>query len=486
MGTTQFSGLTKKRDAGLDYEALVRSRASMLPALYAQKDAETQEEKTLKLGYDQLAVDKDKLAMERNYYNNMAAVSSKANQLMENEQMGSNILGLGTVGAGLYGAYKTAQISDKLTNVMADQMTPPYVPGSGDVIGDIIQANSEGLPVSVNEGIAQFGGTTAAPTPQIANIAGQTPGIEYSPEAISELGLEASVSNTIPALDATAATEIAEGGTLLGGEAIPANLIEYSPEAAAELGLDVAGAEAGTEALTTTSAVGPVGLALAAVIASDMARSKWGELDKSYEERGPLGKLVSASGVMGAPAAIGTALGLKEGNEIMKPLNIIGKAGENVISKPLHDIISLDPVNLVKDFGKGVVDTVSDTVNWATKPIQKVVGGCIIVTACTDPYSYEVEIARLYRDNYLDINQLRGYYALAELLVLYIERNIKVKRNIKKWLVDKLINYGEWRLGLRSRKPAFISTCVSKLFLGLIMIIGVLLPKYVRANGEVY
>jgi hypothetical protein len=111
---------------------------------------------------------------------------------------------------------------------------------------------------------------------------------------------------------------------------------------------------------------------------------------------------------------------------------------------------------------------------------------CIIVTACTGRNSPEVEIARKYRDRFLDADQLRGYYALAEMVVPVLERNKKARQNVKKWLVDRLIDYGEYRIGLKQRKPLWSSVAVSKVFLATIKAIGMILPEYVRANGEVY
>ncbi len=112
--------------------------------------------------------------------------------------------------------------------------------------------------------------------------------------------------------------------------------------------------------------------------------------------------------------------------------------------------------------------------------------GCIIVTACTDRYSYEVEITRAYRDKFLDAEQLRGYYALAEMIVPLIKSNKTVRKNVKKWLVDRLVDYGEYKLGMKETKPLCSSWLVSKVFLGMIKMIGMILPRYVRANGEVF
>jgi hypothetical protein len=111
--------------------------------------------------------------------------------------------------------------------------------------------------------------------------------------------------------------------------------------------------------------------------------------------------------------------------------------------------------------------------------------GCIIVTACTSSTSYEVEVARQYRDKFLTSTQLRGYYILAEKLVPTLENNEKIRNFTKTYLVDKLIDYGELKLGLVD-KCKLSSRIVSNLFLGLIKTIGFFIPKYTRLNGEIY
>jgi hypothetical protein len=121
-----------------------------------------------------------------------------------------------------------------------------------------------------------------------------------------------------------------------------------------------------------------------------------------------------------------------------------------------------------------------DPVGWASDKL-----GCIIVTACTDRNSYEVEVTRQYRDKFLDSEQLRGYYCLAEKIVPSIENHEKFRNIVKKYLVDKLVDYGEYKLGLKD-KCKLSSRIVSKAFLGLIKTIGVLIQRYVRLNGEVY
>jgi len=110
---------------------------------------------------------------------------------------------------------------------------------------------------------------------------------------------------------------------------------------------------------------------------------------------------------------------------------------------------------------------------------------CIIVTACTDRNSYEVEITRQYRDKFLTGTQLRGYYWAAEKLVPTIENNTTIRNLVKKQLVDKLVDYGEMKLGLKD-SCKLSSKIVSNLFLGLIKTVGIIIPEYTRLNGEIY
>ena len=113
-------------------------------------------------------------------------------------------------------------------------------------------------------------------------------------------------------------------------------------------------------------------------------------------------------------------------------------------------------------------------------------GGCIIVTACTDRHSPEVEIAREFRDKFLDADQLRGYYQIAEKIVPLIESNGTIKRLVKKWLVDRLVDYGAVVLGKKEKTLLRSSWIVSRAFLSLIRTVGKMREQFVRCNGEVY
>lgn len=111
--------------------------------------------------------------------------------------------------------------------------------------------------------------------------------------------------------------------------------------------------------------------------------------------------------------------------------------------------------------------------------------GCIIVTACTDPHSPEVEIAREYRDKFMDLDQIRGYYMIAEKVVPLIKQSNIFKRIVKKVLVDSLVDYGRYALGKQEQKPRLFSKIISKGFLWLCRKVGQTRETFTRCNGEV-
>ena len=117
--------------------------------------------------------------------------------------------------------------------------------------------------------------------------------------------------------------------------------------------------------------------------------------------------------------------------------------------------------------------------------IAGVIGSeCIIVTACTSSDSEEVNISREYRDKFLTVEQLRGYYCLASICVPLIVRHAWVKRTFKKHLVDHLISYGRWSLG-KGPYPGPLAGLVTRGFLSLCGKIGKQKTSFVRCNGEI-
>lgn len=104
--------------------------------------------------------------------------------------------------------------------------------------------------------------------------------------------------------------------------------------------------------------------------------------------------------------------------------------------------------------------------------IGMAVGGCIIVSACTSRYSYETDITRQVRDQYLGPITLCGYYALGGIIVPWIKKSTFIKRMIKRFLVDRLIDYGECLLGYKQKPKFRTSKIVTETFLGLCYGIG--------------
>jgi hypothetical protein len=146
------------------------------------------------------------------------------------------------------------------------------------------------------------------------------------------------------------------------------------------------------------------------------------------------------------------------------------------------------PFEWVKELG--VVNAKDiEPAEWLLNPVGKVLDwvddACIIVTACTDRNSPEVNLTREYRDKFLSKGQLRGYYVIAEKIVPLLKASDKLRLFTKAKLVDRLVDYGEYKLGKKD-KCKFISKIVSKVFLAVIAAFGFIVPKYTRINGEVY
>lgn len=112
-------------------------------------------------------------------------------------------------------------------------------------------------------------------------------------------------------------------------------------------------------------------------------------------------------------------------------------------------------------------------------------GICIIVTACTNPDSEEVQIARAYRDTLMDRETLRGYYMIAELVVPIMAINNAFRAMVKTAVVDSWIEYGKYILGIipvcsdtaKEETRGFLETCKE---------IGMMSPPFRRSNSEVY
>lgn len=99
-------------------------------------------------------------------------------------------------------------------------------------------------------------------------------------------------------------------------------------------------------------------------------------------------------------------------------------------------------------------------------------GSCIIVSACTSRYSYETDITRQVRDQFLGPITLSGYYTLGNIVVPWIKTSSFIKKIIKRYLVDRLIDYGECLLGYKEKPTLKTSKIVTETFLGFCYGIG--------------
>lgn len=162
-------------------------------------------------------------------------------------------------------------------------------------------------------------------------------------------------------------------------------------------------------------------------------------------------------------------------------LKDIGEAGSQLVK----DLGNID--TYINPFGEEPFgdSSTGETLYKILNPVSAIGKGCIIVTACTSPDSPEVNLTREYRDKFMDADQLRGYYMIAEKVVPKIEKSPKLKYLVRRYLVDNLIEYGAFALG-KANQTSLRAELVAKAFLGLCRMVGRTRKQFVRANGEVY
>lgn len=113
-------------------------------------------------------------------------------------------------------------------------------------------------------------------------------------------------------------------------------------------------------------------------------------------------------------------------------------------------------------------------------------GACMIVSACMGRESYDVDIARAYRNRFVDRVTLRGYYMIAEWIVPWMECSPGLKRLVRCGLVKPLIDYALWKLSHDPdiSEPHFYTRSVSRWFMRLCRRMGATRSVYIRLNGE--
>ena len=112
-----------------------------------------------------------------------------------------------------------------------------------------------------------------------------------------------------------------------------------------------------------------------------------------------------------------------------------------------------------------------------------------IIAQCKDAYGkiggYAISITRIYRDTYMPKTQLRGYYMIAEQIVPRMLRERKWMEWARRNIVDNVVPYCEWRMGIRSRLRV-AKIVKAKAFLWLCSLVGSTRASFTRCNGEVF
>lgn len=213
------------------------------------------------------------------------------------------------------------------------------------------------------------------------------------------------------------------------------------------------------------------------------------------------GKVTSAAGTTGigtagggflasmVPTGVGYLAGRAGGTRFTRE---IGKLGGIVKGKTAQEMTG----GALKGAAAGVASGAA--IGAMGGPIGAVAGGiygaiaglaggrgkCIIVTTCTSENSEEVKIAREYRDRFMDMGMLRGYYMIAEKIVPVLEQSRIARRITYHTLVKPMIAFGKKKLGY-SKSVGIVPGIITGLFLLLCRSIGSRRGEFTRCNGEV-
>ena len=302
-------------------------------------------------------------------------------------------------------------------------------------------AGNTSMPYQAGQAIADTGGTIATSTP----------------------GLTQGMTGTVPAAtDVTTGLTGATGATGVGMNA-----------------MGDAGSLAGVtgESLAGTSITGPgATLDSASLIGGG---TETGMLSTSGAYAAPLAMGYSAPGVVDA---IHKDSMENLGHNMSLGLVRDEKTGKMIGSVATGAAAGASVGSVIPVIGS-VIGGVVGAAGGLVKSIFDDKGGCIIVTACTDRNSPEVELTREYRDRFLTPEQLRGYYMIAETILPFVNKH---KRLVKLILVDNLIEYGRYALDKTSDRPSIASRIITRTFVCLCKLVGRTRKQFIRANGEVF
>lgn len=310
MGQTQYYGLAKTPNYGLDYESAIKALARVLPQAYAQKQATASTDAANTAALD--------------YYNKMTDIGNKENELTA-EQIALNKasmeaaqdaqtqqLGLGLLGTGIsaYGLYKNMSLADKITNAAKG--------AGGDVLNSepgLLSKTWSGAKGLASDAYNKLFGpstTETASTIALPETTSTAPGIvdmQSGWEALPNTGtstglqglnlmgeapiaLESTASSTIPGavdmgagwealptLESGLTLDVAEGASNI--TPVLENSTFMAPDAA------YAGGELASQGALSTagSIIGRAVPVIAMVHAFSSLRDKYGGTDKDYREK---------------------------------------------------------------------------------------------------------------------------------------------------------------------------------------------------------
>lgn len=383
--------------------------------------------------------------------------------------------------------------------------------------------------------------TSASSIPSTASVIstdyGQIPSLATSVPTAPNLDYATPIYQGI---GGTAPSGVATGTTTSPFTQIP--VYQNVPQSATTLPLDVAnayeGAVAPTEALAGTGEIpgaiaGTATGATTAVETGALVPQALGEgwytgmgeaaaQGAGSTTTGGVGSALSTAGSM-IPSwvpYVGWAMAARDLIDPLMPTSMQGgwqgdfeRAGEllgdtfdshgNLISSVLYGGgAALGTENAFKDVGTSITDALGENLSQALDPIGAVATGadvedvaksvldpfgltddCIICTACHGRDSEEVDVTRRFRDRFMDPESIRGYYMIAEPVVKTMKADSALTERIKHDLVDRLIDYGRFKLG-ETDSCAAESERMSTDFLTICKEMGSTVDSYVRTNGE--
>jgi hypothetical protein len=273
-----------------------------------------------------------------------------------------------------------------------------------------------------------------------------------------------------PPVSATpaASTEVtaADTGSMMTTE--PSGVTTYGPkisgQASYDAGVSNVGAEAGGAAAEAGGAAAEGGATLGSIGSGVVSALPW---IAAWKLGMPILTDIMEQGTSDLVGAD------KDSSNVLAQANRIAGSSKGVVEPAYEEITG---------------DELPEVVQALSNPAGYLAGkaGCIIITACTTPDSYEVNIARIYRDAHMSPEQLRGYYMMAEKIVPYMHKYPRLKRFIKTNLVDHWVKYGRWYCGMGRAFPPTKTRNITRSFLSLCGLVGRMKHQYVRINGEVF